>query len=426
MNKAEFKEKRKKLLEQRVRPTEGTEAVSAWDYDFNDSNEVLQSGEVELLENMTPIVPEDRPKTSEIFKEKRNKARHKLDAPILSEQLSDYPGSLNARDAVPPMVLMMDDVPDDVQKSTLSDPVSLPTPEPAIKKVSKAQSLVEVAEEAKKHVHIISYGNTLYYYNNYYYTQLDAKQLIKLYRKYVDYELNHESSLHGYKELYGCFMTDPQIECSEPEDEPIYDSSFEIDRMTWNGETMNLLKQNEVLSEIGDSYCKDHGIASSNAIDNALNDVPGAVSDPESVTEEPVTASVNEVYAESNESAALMEEIMTAAREYYENDVLPESERTRFQSLDKNELAIAWQDAMYTDIYECTSQADYVRAWNRFVNYICFYAHIDGDTDKVSGYSDYYDVYMNGPVYAETDDEAEPYVDEVLKIAANNGAQIQF
>lgn len=79
MNKAEFEEKRKKLLEQRVRPTEGTEAVSAWDYDFNDSNEVLQSGEVELLENMTSIVPEDRPKTGEIFKEKRNKTRHKLD-----------------------------------------------------------------------------------------------------------------------------------------------------------------------------------------------------------------------------------------------------------------------------------------------------------------------------------------------------------
>lgn len=222
MNKAEFKEKRKKLLEQRVRPTEGTEAVSAWDYDFNDSNEVLQSGEVELLENMTSIVPEDRPKTGEIFKEKRNKTRHKLDAPILSEQLSDYPGSLNARDAVPPMVLMMDDVPDDVQKSTLSDPVSLPTPELAVKKVSKDQSLVDLTREVKKHVHIISYGNTLYYYNNYYYTQLDAKQLIKLYRKYVDYELNNESSLHGYKDLYECFLTDPQIECSESENGPIY------------------------------------------------------------------------------------------------------------------------------------------------------------------------------------------------------------
>ena len=222
MNKAEFKEKRKKLLEQRVRPTEGTEAVSAWDYDFNDSNEVLQSGEVELLENMTSIVPEDRPKTGEIFKEKRNKIRHKLDAPILSEQLSDYPGSLNARDAVPPMVLMMDDVPDDVQKSTLSDPVSLPTPELAVKKVSKDQSLVDLTRKVKKNVHIISYGNTLYYYNNYYYTQLDAKQLIKLYRKYVDYELNHESSLHGYKDLYECFLTDPQIECSESENGPIY------------------------------------------------------------------------------------------------------------------------------------------------------------------------------------------------------------
>ena len=189
---------------------------------------------------------------------------------------------------------------------------------------------------------------------------------------------------------------------------------------------MNTLEQLGMISALNDSYRESHGLASSNAIDNALNDVAGAVSDPESVTEEPVAASVNEAYSESNESAALIEEIMTAAREYYENDVLPASERARFQSLDKNELAIAWQDAMYTDIYECTSQADYARAWNRFVNYICFYAHIDGDTDKVSGYSDYYDVYMNGPVYAETDDEAEPYVDEVVKIAANNGAQIQF
>ena len=38
----------------------------------------------------------------------------------------------------------------------------------------------------------------------------------------MDYELNNESSLHGYKDLYDCFMTDPKIECNEPEDEPIY------------------------------------------------------------------------------------------------------------------------------------------------------------------------------------------------------------
>lgn len=204
------------------------------------------------------------------------------------------------------------------------------------------------------------------------------------------------------------------------------DGTGEIDRISWNGETLSELEQIGVILTLSNSYCESHSLASNNAIDNALNDVAGAVSEPESVTEKPAAASVNEVYVESNENATLTEEIMTAAREYCENDVLPESERTRFQSLDKNELAIAWQDAMYTDIYECTSQADYARAWNRFVNYICFYAHIDGDTDKVSGYSDYYDVYMNGPVYAETDDEAEPYVDEVVKIAANNGAQIQF
>ena len=49
--------------------------------------------------------------------------------------------------------------------------------------------------------------------------------------------------------------------------------------MTWNGETMNLLKQNEVLSEIGDSYCKDHGIASSNALEGSLDELENALSD---------------------------------------------------------------------------------------------------------------------------------------------------
>ena len=76
--------------------------------------------------------------------------------------------------------------------------------------------------QLKKYIHIISCGGVLYYHNEYYYTQLDSKQLIKLYRQNVDYELNNESSLRGYKDLYDCLVTDPQIECSEPEDEPIY------------------------------------------------------------------------------------------------------------------------------------------------------------------------------------------------------------
>lgn len=40
--------------------------------------------------------------------------------------------SLNARDAVPPTVLVRDDIPDNVQESTLSKPASRPIFEPAM------------------------------------------------------------------------------------------------------------------------------------------------------------------------------------------------------------------------------------------------------------------------------------------------------
>ena len=45
-------------------------------------------------------------------------------------------------------------------------------------KTSKKQSLVETTRELKKYIHIISCGGVLYYHNEYYYTQLDSKQLI--------------------------------------------------------------------------------------------------------------------------------------------------------------------------------------------------------------------------------------------------------
>lgn len=56
-------------------------------------------------------------------------------------------------------------------------------------KTSKKQSLVETTRELKKYIHIISCGGVLYYHNEYYYTQLDSKQLIKLYRQNVDYSV---------------------------------------------------------------------------------------------------------------------------------------------------------------------------------------------------------------------------------------------
>lgn len=159
--------------EQRVRPTEGTEVVPAWDYDFSGANEVHQSDDFEPLESVALFIPEGKSKTREKFKKKRDKARHKLDVSVSPETASDYLASLNARDAVPPTVLVRDDIPDNVQESTLSKPASRPIFEPAIKKTSKTLSIVERAGELKKYVHIISYGNTLYYHNKYYYTQLD-------------------------------------------------------------------------------------------------------------------------------------------------------------------------------------------------------------------------------------------------------------
>lgn len=175
--KVNFKQKQKKLREQRVRQTGWSE--STWDCSFSDSNEVLQSDEAESPKGVSQAVFDERPKAREKIKKKLEAARHKPDPSVPAEKLSDYLSSLNARDAVPPPILVRDDIPDNVQEGTLSKPASRPIFEPAIKKTSKTLSIVERAGELKKDVHIISYGNTLYYHNKYYYTQLDAKQLIK-------------------------------------------------------------------------------------------------------------------------------------------------------------------------------------------------------------------------------------------------------
>lgn len=90
MSKAKFKEKQKKLHEQRVRPTEGTEVVPAWDYDFSGANEVHQSDDFEPLESVALFIPEGKSKTREKFKKKRDKARHKLDVSVSPETASDY------------------------------------------------------------------------------------------------------------------------------------------------------------------------------------------------------------------------------------------------------------------------------------------------------------------------------------------------
>lgn len=98
-----------------------------------------------------------------------------------------------------------------------------PSPEePIVKKGPKTQSLVGMTRELQKKVSIISYHGALYFFNGRYYEYLDTDRLLMLYREYVDYDLNHESSLYGHKDLYQCCATDPEIQREEPKGEPIY------------------------------------------------------------------------------------------------------------------------------------------------------------------------------------------------------------
>lgn len=89
-------------------------------------------------------------------------------------------------------------------------------------KTSKRRSIVEMVQKLKKYVPIVVCGDVLYYYNGYYYEAIGLEKLIKLYRKYVDYDLNNEPSLYAYKDLYQCCTTDPELERSEPENQSIH------------------------------------------------------------------------------------------------------------------------------------------------------------------------------------------------------------
>ena len=57
------------------------------------------------------------------------------------------------------------------------------------------------------------------------------------------------------------------------------DKTFGIDRMTWNGDTMNTLEQLGVISALNDSYRESHGLASSNALDSAFDELENALDD---------------------------------------------------------------------------------------------------------------------------------------------------
>ena len=231
------------------------------------------------------------------------------------------------------------------------------------------------------------------------------------------------------------------------------DDSFSIDRMTWAGETMNLLERYAVLSKISESYCQNHGIASSNALDDAFDELENALddalADSSSVssvsTAEPVSEPESETYADdttsntSTRTATRSDRILIGTNgvdtyselsgdisvdiNHYEIGEMPESTKEYYLSYG-NDFDTAWLNAMYTDVYVYSGKYSNLDAWDQFTRYIAFYDEVvDYDTERAPA-PELYDVY-----YAydpDTEEEAGQCVDEVIRIAEESGAEIQF
>ena len=231
------------------------------------------------------------------------------------------------------------------------------------------------------------------------------------------------------------------------------DDSFSIDRMTWDGETMNLLERYAVLSKISESYCQNHGIASSNALDDAFDELENALddalADSSSVssvsTAEPVSEPESETYADdttsntSTRTATQSDHMLIGTNgvdtyselsgdisvdiNHYEIGEMPASTKEYYLSYG-NDFDTAWLNAMYTDVYEYSGKYSNLDAWDRFTQYIAFYDEVVDYNNELAPAPGLYDVY-----YAydpDTEEEAGQCVGEVIQIAEESGAEIQF
>ena len=225
------------------------------------------------------------------------------------------------------------------------------------------------------------------------------------------------------------------------------DGSFEIDRMTMDGETMNLLMQNTALSEISNSYCNDHGIVSSNALEGSLDELENALSDAlaDSSSSVSMAEPESETYTEDTDSdnsaqtatrsdrkvvstngmdtySELSGEISVDVNSYEFGEML-ESTKEYYPSYG-SDFKTAWLNAMYTDVYEYSGKYSNQVAWERFTEYMVFYDEVVDYNNELAPAPALYDVY-----YAydpATEEEAALCVDDVIQIAEENGAQIQF
>ena len=236
------------------------------------------------------------------------------------------------------------------------------------------------------------------------------------------------------------------------------DKTFGIDRMTWNGDTMNTLEQLGVISALNDSYRESHGLASSNALDGAFDELENALddafADSASSEAEPESVSVAESVPYTETADAYdADDVFPAATRFDEQvtstngmdtysklageisanhngyEELTEEQREYFLSYGSY-FQTAWLNAMYTDIYEDTGRYGNAVAWVDFVNYLYFYDEVTNYcaiTDRIMEFQeiefDFDDEYDTDTV---TDIQAASYVDEVIQTAEANGAELQI
>ena len=225
------------------------------------------------------------------------------------------------------------------------------------------------------------------------------------------------------------------------------DGSFEIDRMTMDGETMNLLMQNTALSEISNSYCNDHGIASSNALEGSLDELENALSDAlaDSSSSVSMAEPESETYTEDTDSDNSAQTATRSDRKvvstngmdtyselsgeisvdvsHYEIGEMPENVKEYYLSYG-SDFDTAWLNALYTDVYEYSGKYSNQVAWERFTEYMVFYDEVVDYNNELAPAPALYDVY-----YAydpATEEEAALCVDDVIQIAEENGAEIQI
>lgn len=236
------------------------------------------------------------------------------------------------------------------------------------------------------------------------------------------------------------------------------DKTFGIDRMTWNGDTMDTLEQLGVISALNDSYRESHGLASSNALDSAFDELENALddafADSASSEAEPESVSVAESVPYTETADAYdADDVFPAATRFDEQvtstngmdtysklageisanhngyEELTKEQREYFLSYGSY-FQTAWLNAMYTDIYEDTGRYGNAVAWVDFVNYLYFYDEVTNYcaiTDRIMEFQeiefDFDDEYDTDTV---TDIQAAFYVDEIIQTAEANGAELQI